>query len=32
MSNVKCEKGIQYVLCEYVEQYLELVRKSAGLQ
>jgi hypothetical protein len=32
MSNIKFKQGILYVLCEYVEQYLELVRKSAGLQ
>jgi hypothetical protein len=32
ISNIKCEKGILYVLCKYVEQYLELVRQSAGLQ
>jgi len=26
------KQGILHVLCEYVERYLELVRKSAGLQ
>jgi hypothetical protein len=28
----KFKQGILHVLCEYVERYLELLRKSAGLQ